>query len=162
MSSDSESTPKPMASQSEGESIPNDSTSIKPSQADVHRVKNPDEHRGSPSSTPDSMKVEIGSAGATDSVDPTDETRANPKKSGVPETEDTGSDASWEQVQHEGAQGSSEQPRDMRPVFVRHGGVEESAREKEKKKEEEDGSGEDIAPEFRPRTPRPYEYVHTQ
>ncbi|KAB8295244.1 hypothetical protein EYC80_007158 [Monilinia laxa] len=151
MSSDSDSTPVPTISpQTKGETVavgPIQPEDIKPTRPDIQRVKLPDEHRDSPISTPDSMKVETGSDGTSDPVSPLDEHRAKPKGK-IPESEDNGSDASWEEVKHEGYHGSVEQAQDKRPVWVGHG-EENNARENE-------GSGEDIAPEFRPRTPRPY------
>ncbi|KAM0179340.1 hypothetical protein ACHAPF_003001 [Botrytis cinerea] len=154
MSSDSDSTPVPTFSpEFRGETKPADFTSTenaKPSQPDVHRLKLPIEHRDSTISTPDSMKVEIGSSsdGIAEAVSPVEDTRAK-SQGGVREAEDNGSDGSWEEVRREGTQASEGgTTQDNRPVWIGH--VEEK-----NSTQEEESSG-DIAPEFRPRTPRPY------
>lgn len=151
MSSDSDSTPIPtISAQTKGETDPVGpipTENIKPTQPDVQRLKLPDEHQDSTISTPDSMKVETGSDGTAETVSPLDEPRAKPKAK-IPESEDNGSDASWEEIKQEGTQVSVEQTQDTRPVWVGHSEG-KTARESE-------GLGEDIAPEFRPRTPRPY------
>ncbi|CAD6444678.1 bd45b03e-fbc2-46c1-b170-28e28554ff30-CDS [Sclerotinia trifoliorum] len=150
MSSDSDSTPMPTgSSKPQGETMPGDFTSaerVKPSQPDVHRLKVGDEHRDSPISTPDSMKVETGSEGngTAEPVSPHEDTRAKQKGD-----EDNRSDESWEEVKHEGTQATGEAAQDSRPVWVGHSAAESAT-------QEEEGLGEDIAPEFRPRTPRPY------
>ncbi|KAI9647769.1 hypothetical protein NHQ30_004157 [Ciborinia camelliae] len=152
MSSDSESTPVPTTSpKTKGETVSVDAAptdKVKPAQPDVQRLKVPDEHRNSTISTPDSMKVETGSDGTAEPVSPLDESSAKPTGN-VPQTEDNASDESWEDVKHEGTQGLGETAQDTRPVWVGHS-------EEKRATEEEEGSGEDIAPEFRPRTPRPY------
>ncbi|KAF7908332.1 uncharacterized protein EAF01_004087 [Botrytis porri] len=154
MSSDSDTTPVPTISpEFHGETKPINITSstgnAKPSQPDVHRLKLPTEHRDSTISTPDSMKVETGSSsdGIAEAVSPVEGLRA--KSHGVAhEAEVNGSDESWEEVRHERTQALEEGTQDNRPVWVGH--VEEK-----NATQEEEGSG-DIAPEFRPRTPRPY------
>lgn len=152
MSSDSDSTPVPTFSpETKRENIPIDPTStekVKPPQPDVHRLKLPDEHRNSTISTPDSMKVETGSDGTAEPVSPLEGPPAKPRGD-MPEHEDNGSDGSWEEVKHENTQVPGEAAQDNRPVWVGHGGDKSEA-------QDEEGSGEDIAPEFRPRTPRPY------
>ncbi|KAF7898554.1 hypothetical protein EAF00_005000 [Botryotinia globosa] len=154
MSSDSDSTPVPTISREfkgETESVdPTSTENAKPSQADVHRLKLPTEHRDSTISTPDSMKVEIGSAsdGVAEAVSPVEGPPAK-SQGNVREAEDNSSDGSWEEVRHEGTQASEGgTTQDNRPAWVGH--VEEKS-----VSQEEEGSG-DIAPEFRPRTPRPY------
>ncbi|ESZ98436.1 hypothetical protein SBOR_1098 [Sclerotinia borealis F-4128] len=150
MSSDSDSTPVPTISpQTKEETVPVHHTATKPSQPDVQRLKLPDEHRDSTISTPDSMKVETGSNsdGTAEPISPVDESRAK-TKSNIPETEDNGSDGSWEEVKSEGTQNSGGMAQDIRPVWVSHS--------EEKGATEEEGSADDIPPEFRPRTPRPY------
>ncbi|QSZ36655.1 hypothetical protein DSL72_006536 [Monilinia vaccinii-corymbosi] len=151
MSSDSDSTPVPTFSpQTNGETAPVGpipTEKIKPTQPDIYRPTLPDEHHESSISTPGSMKVESGSDGRTEPVSPLDGARSK-SKGNVPEAEDNGSDASWEEVKHEATQGSAQQAQDTRPVWVGHGGENSAV--------EEVGLGEDIAPEFRPRTPRPY------
>ncbi|TGO15796.1 hypothetical protein BPAE_0539g00020 [Botrytis paeoniae] len=154
MSSDSDSTPVPTISpEIKGEIKPVNSTSTenaKPSQPDVHRLKFPTEHRDSTISTPDSMKVETGSSsdGIAEAVSPVEDPRAK-SQGGVSEAEDNSSDGSWEEVRHEGTKASEGgTTQDNRPVWVGH--VEEK-----NVAQEEEGLG-DFAPEFRPRTPRPY------
>lgn len=149
MSSDSDTTPMPTgSSNTQGETIPGDFTSaerVKPLQADVHRLKVGDEHRDRPISTPGSRKVETGSEGngTAETASPNEDTRAKQKSD-----EDNRSDESWEEVKNESTQATGEIEQDSRPVWMGHS-AEESATQ-------EEGSGEDIAPEFRPRTPRPY------
>ncbi|TGO44498.1 hypothetical protein BOTNAR_0810g00030 [Botryotinia narcissicola] len=154
MSSDSDSTPVPTISREfKGETElvnPTSTENAKTSQPDVHRLKLPTEHRDSTISTPDSMKVEIGSSsdGVAEAVSPVEGPPAK-SQGGVREAEDNSSDGSWEEVRHEGTQASEGgTTQDYRPVWVGH--VEEKS-----VSQEEEGSG-DIAPEFRPRTPRPY------
>lgn len=154
MSSDSDSTPVPTISREfKGETEPvnpSPTENAKPSQPDVHRLKLSTEHRDSTISTPDSMKVEIGSSsdGVAEAVSPVEGPPAK-SQGGVREAEDNSSDGSWEEVRHEGTQASEGgTTQDNRPVWVRH------VEEKSATQEGEDL--EDIAPEFRPRTPRPY------